>query len=145
MLSRTMPSRLLPAACAPRYHPVTLPDSEHERGHLDGVARERRRRLTNDRYEVVLGLLVLDYMMSAVGVVKPVLIVVNTVCLAVAWGTSGLRRRGVRVAAVVLLLTAVPLGIALLVGENRSADALESLWRSIILLMTLLAVLRRVL
>ncbi|GAA1250924.1 hypothetical protein [Oryzihumus leptocrescens] len=97
-------------------------------------------RRARDRYDAVPGLLVLGYLLSAISVAglgRVVTGVVYLAALVVAWASSVLRRLRGQLAAAALLLLALPVAVARLVGAEQTANVLGSLWLSLVQLLTL--------
>ena len=105
-------------------------------------------RRARDRYDAVLGLLVLGYLLSAISVAGPGRVVTGAVYLAaliVAWASSVLRRLRGQLAAATLLVLALPVAVARLSGAEQTANVLGSLWLSLVLLLTLVTIVGRIL
>jgi hypothetical protein len=104
--------------------------------------------VARDRYDAVLGLLVLGYLLSAISVAGLGRVLTGAVylgALVVAWASSVLRRLRGQLAAAALLVLALPVAVARLSGAGQTADVLGSLWLSLVLLLTLVTIVGRIL
>jgi hypothetical protein len=108
----------------------------------------RGRRLPEDRFGLLLSLLVAVYLMSAFaagGWVSALQVVLFLGVIVLALRTSGLPRKNVRLAAIVALIGSTAAVVLALTGSTAALVGISAVWAAFLLLFAVIIIVRRVL